>query len=69
MAESLNQVASRYRDSVSIMKDRIAAIEKQAGSIAQLVESGESASVIERSVQDINMNLKNLTHAVLEIRT
>ena len=69
MAESLNQVASHYRDSVSIMKDRIAAIEKQAGSIAQLVESGESASVIERSVQDINMNLKNLTHAVLEIRT
>ena len=68
MADSLNQVASRYQGRISSVKENLSQIETQAESIASLVSQGKSGDAIEQTADELKANLKNVERTLSEMR-
>ena len=68
MADSLNQVASRYQGRISAVKDNLSHIETQAESIASLMNQGKSVDAIEKTADELKANLKNVERILSEMR-
>lgn len=69
MADTLNQVAARYRGRVTALKDYTTIIDAQVNLIQQLAQRGEQASALERHMEEVRAHLKNIGQVLSEVRT
>jgi methyl-accepting chemotaxis protein len=69
MADTLNQVASRYRGRVTALKDYVTIIEAQVNLMQQLAQKGEQTAALEKNMEEVRSNLKNIGQVLSEVRT
>lgn len=69
MADTLNQVAARYRGRVAALKDHVTIIEAQVNLMQQLAQKGEQAPALEKHMEEVRSNLKNISQVLSEVRT
>lgn len=67
MAESVNQVASQYKARIAAAREHLSIVEAQTEKVQKLLGHGGGAE-LERALEDINANVKNLDRIFEEIR-
>ncbi len=65
----LKQVAVRYRDTVSALKNQTTAMETQAESISGMVQQGKDRVALESALDELSSKIKNIDKILSEIRT
>jgi methyl-accepting chemotaxis protein len=69
MADSLNAVASRYRDRLDVIRNEIASIESQSEKLASLMAHSKSDPALETIADNIEAKIKSVDGVLAELRT
>jgi len=69
MADSLNDLASRYRGRLNAVSDCLAVIETQSKSASDLIRQGKDGTALRPAAEAITNNVKNIERSLLEMRT
>jgi len=69
MADTLNDVAMRYRTRVEGVKDQLAAIELQSNTLSDLIQRGKNGADLERAADELSLNVRKIDHILSEMRT
>ena len=69
MADSMNDVAVRYRELLILLQARLSAIEEQSIQMNALIQHGKDEVSIKQAVEKISKNSCDITNCLAEIRT
>ena len=69
MADSLNDVALRYRGRITAVKEYLAIIETQSKTVSDLIRQGKDGVALEQASEEISGNIKNIEQILSEMRT
>jgi len=69
MAESLNEVAERYRSRINDVKESLTVVETQAKSASDLIQQGKDAAALRQAAEAIANNVKRIERTLSEMRT
>jgi methyl-accepting chemotaxis protein len=69
IGDSLNQTATRYRVRVETLNDYLLLIDKQVDFAAKLIQQEGKAPVLEQTVNEMKVILKNVSTIFSEVRT
>lgn len=69
MADTLNDVAMRYRTRVEGVKDQLAAIETQSKTLSDLIQRGKNGADLERAADELSLNVRKVDQILSEMRT
>lgn len=69
MADTLNDVATRYRSRVDALKDQLSVIEAESAAIATLLQQGKPGADLERAADEIAARVKRIDAILYETRT
>jgi methyl-accepting chemotaxis protein len=67
--DNLKQVAVRYRDTVSTLKNETATLEARAESISGMVQQGKDRAALESALDALSSDVKKIDKILSEIRT
>ena len=69
MAESMNNVASQYREHISCVQEYISIIEEQSLKLDSLVQQGNHKGSLKQTADEISKNSTAIANCLAEIRT
>ena len=69
MADSMNDVASRYREHISCVQECLSVIEERSLRMNTLIQQGTDESAIKQAAEDIVKNSTAIAGCLAEIRT
>ncbi|HUL01345.1 MAG TPA: methyl-accepting chemotaxis protein [Nitrospirota bacterium] len=69
MAESLNDVASQYRDRIKTVNNYLSTIESQSKTISDIIQLNKDKDVLKQAVESIANNVRNIEISLSEIKT
>jgi methyl-accepting chemotaxis protein len=69
MADSLNEVAEKYRSRINDVKDCLAVIETQAKSASDLIQQGRDPVAFRQAAEAIASEVKRIERSLSEMRT
>ncbi len=69
LEDMLKQVAARYRDTVSTLKNQTTALETQAESISGMVQQSKDRVALESALDELSSTVKSIDKILSEIRT